>query len=675
MRFQLLGPLSVTDGRDVVMLPPSKPTALLAALLVRPGSVVSTDRLRDIVWGEEHPTTAKTALQSCVLRLRRLFAKYGIEDQAVVAVAGGYRIDADAETLDLLHFRRLVERAASSGTGSELYTLRSALALWQGGLLSNVPSDLLHRDEVPRLAEERLRVLERVCDIELEHDRCREALVDLWEVTRVYPAHERFAEQLIVALYRTGRQTEALAEYRRIKGHLRERLGVDPRAELQRLELAILRGEDLGRVEAARRPEALTTAPSAAVPSLSPPPPASAGSGSAPAEQDATPPAQDMRGPRDPHSRRGPRDSRRPQGPSDSAEPGVHGAPPPHPPIPTVPGFTGREHEVDSLVSLLTTERPGAGPERAPLAVLSGAPGIGKTALALHVAHLVSGHFPDGCLLVPLTRPDGSPRPAEEAAAELRHALRVRPGAGRGRVLLVLDDVVHPDQVRPLLTAYACGAAIVTSRMGLAALVATHGGTVHRLGALDPEQSQALLTAVLGRDRMAAEPTAAIPLATACGHHPLALRIAAARLLTRPRLRLADYADWLRHDPVGRLSLADDPRMSVPQRLDEALRRLPPALAEAHLRLASSPHDPLTTARAAGLLGLPEDAAEQVIEDLLDAGLLEEGQPGAFWTHDLLRAHARRAAGSSAGHAPALLRPPRHGEFPQLDGSRPAAMR
>ncbi|MFF3838938.1 BTAD domain-containing putative transcriptional regulator [Streptomyces sp. NPDC001930] len=632
MRFQLLGPLSVTDGREVVMLPPSKPTALLAALLIRPGAIVSTDRLRDIVWGEEHPTTAKTALQSCVLRLRRLFAKYGIEHQAVVAVAGGYRIDADAETLDLLHFRRLVEQAAAPGNDSELYTLRSALALWQGGLLSNVPSDLLHRDEVPRLAEERLRVLERVCDIELEHGRCREALVDLWEVTRVYPAHERFAEQLIEALYRTGRQTEALAEYRRIKGHLRERLGVDPRAELQRLELAILRGEDLGGVEVARRQ-------------------------TAPTERTAPPGAED------------------PQASPAPAERAALTTQVPPPPIPSVPGFTGREHEVASLVRLLTTERPDGDTGRAPFAVLSGAPGIGKTALALHVAHLVSRHFPDGCLLVSLTRPDGSPRPAEEAADELRRALPAGPGTGRGRSLLVLDDVVHPDQVRPLLTAYACGAAIVTSRMGLAALVATHGGTVHRLGALDPEQSQALLTAVLGRERIAAEPTAALPLATACGHHPLALRIAAARLLTRPRLRLADYADWLRHDPVGRLSLADDPRMSVPQRLDEALKRLPPALAEAHLRLAASPHDPLTASGAAGLLDLPEETAEQVIERLLDAGLLEEGQPGAFWTHDLLRAHARRAAGSSVGHAPALLRPPRNGEFPQLDGSRPAALR
>ncbi|GHF99264.1 BTAD domain-containing putative transcriptional regulator [Streptomyces zaomyceticus] len=657
MRFQLLGPLSVTDGRDVVVLPPSKPTALLAALLLRPGAVVSADRLRDVVWGEEHPTTAKTALQSCVLRLRRLFAKYGIENQAVVAVAGGYRIDADAETLDLLHFRRLVERSAAADEESELYALRSALALWQGSLLSNVPSDLLHRDEVPRLAEERLRVLERLCDIELEHDRCREALVDLWEVTRVYPAHERFAEQLIVALYRTGRQTEALAEYRRIKGHLRERLGVDPRAELQRLELAILRGEDLGPAGGARGGRG---APGrvVSVPAASPVAPAPAAVPPSPAPL-PTPPNRTV------------------PAPAPSAVALAPVTPPAPAPgswtLPTVPGFTGREQEVSSLVELLTTCDTGVSSERAPFAVLSGAPGIGKTALALHVAHLVSAHFPDGCALVPLTHPDGTPRGAEEAADELRRALPAGPGTGR--VLLVLDDVVHPDQVRPLLTAYACGAAIVTSRMGLAALVATHGGTVHRLGALDPEQSQALLTTVLGRERVAAEPGAALPLATACGHHPLALRIAAARLLTRPRLRLADYAGWLRHDPVGRLSLADDPLMSVPQRLDEALKRLPPALAEAHLRLSASPHEPLTAARGAAVLGLPEESAEQVIERLLDAGFLEEDQPGAFWTHDLLRAHARRTAGSPSGHAPALLRPPRHGEFPQRDGTRPAALR
>ncbi|MFI9491995.1 BTAD domain-containing putative transcriptional regulator [Streptomyces halstedii] len=640
MRFQLLGPLSITDGRDVVVLPPSKPTALLAALLIRPGSVVSTDHLRGVVWGEEQPTTAKAALQSCVLRLRRIFAKYGIEDQAVVAVAGGYRVQADTETLDLLHFRQLVDRAGTSGEEAELYTLRAALALWQGPLLANVPSDLLHRDEVPRLAEERLRVLERVCDIELEHGRSRETLVDLWEVTRVYPAHERFAEQLMLALYRTGRQTEALAEYRRIKEHLREELGVDPRAELQRLELAILRGNDLGAVDTGRAPVPFALRG------------AHPGTG--------TPTVQ------------------------EHAETAHHERPasPTTAPLPTVPGFTGRVDEVEALTDVLTARQAdahspsahGAGAwGRSPVAVISGAPGIGKTALALHVAHLVRGHYPGGCLLLPLTRPDGTPLAAGEALGALREASAGQPGAGPA--LLVLDDAVHPDQVRPLLAANARGAAIVTSRMGLAALVATHGGTVHRLGALEPGESHALLTAVVGRERIGAEPSAALLLASVCGHHPLALRIAAARLLTRPRLRLADCADWLRRDLPARLSLADDPRMSVPLTLDEALERLPPALAEAHLRLGSTPHDVLTTGRAAAVLGIAEETAEEVMERLLDAGLLEEGRPGAFWMHDLLRAHARRATALPPGPVPDPAHPAWREQIPPVGRTSPAALR
>ncbi|MFF2728925.1 BTAD domain-containing putative transcriptional regulator [Streptomyces sp. NPDC058008] len=631
MRFQLLGPLSITDGRDIVVLPPSKPTALLAALLIRPGSVVSTEHLRDVVWGEDQPATAKAALQSCVLRLRRIFAKYGIEDQAVVAVAGGYRMSAGPETLDLLHFRQLVESAGTSGDDSGLYTLRRALALWQGPLLANVPSDLLHRDEVPRLAEERLRVLERVCDIELEHGRCRETLVDLWEVTRVYPGHERFAEQLMLALYRTGRQTEALAEYRRVKTYLRDELGVDPRAGLQRLELAILRGDDLGGPAAGRA--SVTLAP---LPDAGPGGPASE-DGPAPGAEDTAPGS----------------------GWPDEATAGTA-------PLPTVPCFTGRAREVASLVALLTADQESG---RAPVAVLSGAPGIGKTALALHTAHTVAAHYPGGCVLLPLTRPDGTALPVREATERLRRSLPP-PATGRGRTLLILDDVVHPDQVRALLTANAGGAAIVTSRMGLAALVATHGGLVHRLGAMEPGESYDLLTAVLGRERVEAEPAAAHLLATVCGRHPLALRIAAARLLTRPRLPLADCADWLRRDLPGRLTLADDPRMSVPLTLDEALERLPPALAEAHLRLGATAPDPLTTGRAADALGIPEETAEEVMERLLDAGLLEEGRPGAFWMHDLLRAHARRATAPRPGHASALLRPPRREEIPSAAALR-----
>ncbi|MFF4822804.1 BTAD domain-containing putative transcriptional regulator [Streptomyces sp. NPDC001312] len=614
MRFQLLGPLSITDERDVVVLPPSKPTSLLAALLVRPGEVVPTDRLRQAVWGEEQPATAKAALQSCVLRLRRLFAKYDIEEQSVVAVAGGYRLPADGDTLDLLHFRGLVSRAAGAGE-SELPLLRTALGLWRGPLLANVPSALIHRDEVPRLVEERLRVLERVCEIQLARGRCREVLVDLWEATRTHPEHEGFAAQLMRALYRVGRQIEALAEYRRIKTHLRDELGVDPGAELQSLELAILRGAEPRGPAVEATPLALTPhgAPAAGASTADDP---AARHGRTAAAGPATPGG-----------------GRLSPGPAD----------PPGPRLPHVPGFTGRTREAAHLVSHLSGGgRSDGRADAAPvIAVISGGPGMGKTALALHAAQLVADRYPAGGVLLRLTGPDGRPRSADEAAAELRS--RLPAGASRGSCLVILDDVVHPDQARGLLDVSGCDAVVVTSRLGLAALVATHGPAVLQLGALSPQESHALLTAVLGHERVAAEATAARTLTDTCGHVPLALRIVAARLLTRPKLRLADYAAWVRRDLPARLALPDDPRMSVPLSLDGALDRLPAPLADAHLRLARL-KGKITGPAAAAALSVPETHAEELLERLLDTGLLDEEQPGALRMNTLFRAHALRRA-------------------------------
>ena len=242
-RFTVLGLLAIADSTEVAVLQPSKPAALLAALLVRPNAVVSAESLQRVIWGEETPATAKAALQTCVLRLRRLFGKYGISGNTIEAVPGGYRMAADAQTLDLLHFRSLLGRASGApDLAGELDLLREALALWQLPVLTNVHSDALHLDEVPRLTEEWLRTAERIFDIELALGRCREALAELRPVAHAHPLHERFWEQLIEALHRTGRRAEALAEYRRVKQHLLTELGVDPGPALRRLELDILRG-------------------------------------------------------------------------------------------------------------------------------------------------------------------------------------------------------------------------------------------------------------------------------------------------------------------------------------------------------------------------------------------------------------------------------------------------
>jgi SARP family transcriptional regulator, regulator of embCAB operon len=256
-RFLLLGPVGLTDGRESIVLQPSKPASLLAALLLHPNSVVSAEFLQRVVWGEGRTGIARSALHTCVQRLRQLFAKYGLSGTLIDSVSGGYRITADATTLDLIAFRDLLRQADEArDPESELRLLRAALTLWHGPVLANVHSDTLHREVVPRLAEERLRAVERVFDIELSLGRYRQVISELWPTARAHPTHERLWAQLIEALHRTGRRADALTEYRTVKEYLRAELGVDPGPALRRLEMAVLRGEELA-VEPARTVHAL----------------------------------------------------------------------------------------------------------------------------------------------------------------------------------------------------------------------------------------------------------------------------------------------------------------------------------------------------------------------------------------------------------------------------------
>ncbi|MEU9375494.1 AfsR/SARP family transcriptional regulator [Streptomyces sp. NPDC048255] len=550
---------------------------------------MSTDYLLRAVWDEEPPATARAALQTCVLRLRRLFAKYGISATTIEAVPGGYRMHNDTSTLDLVLFRSLVTRAKEAGAlaserPEELYRLREALSLWHGTPLANVASRMLQRDAVPVLEQERLRVLERVCDLELAAGNCHQVLVDLYESARRHPVRERFTEQLIEALYRTGRQAEALAEYRTVRERLRDELGVDPGAGLRRLELAILRAEDLGSPPA--RALALTgraaTAQAPAAPAL-------------PTAHE--PPALPY---------------------------GLPSGPPPHGArLLPVPGFAGRESDRTALAARLAAT---GGPR---LTVVSGAPGIGKSALAHQCAYEVQGAFPGGVFSVALARPDG-------AAVSTEEALRQLPGPGAGRRLVILDDAAGAGQVLALLPATGDASVLVTSRRGLAAVVATHGGTVHRLDVLGPAEAYGLLAGLVGEERIGAEAPAAARLARVCGHFPLALRIAAGRLLTRPGLSVADCAAWLAQEPPARLALAEDPRLSVPEVFGQALDALGPESRAAFLRLgALDPLAPLTEAGGAG-----------VLEQLVDAGLLEDGPPTTpYRMHDFLRIYARWFSG------------------------------
>ncbi|MEV0279241.1 BTAD domain-containing putative transcriptional regulator [Streptomyces sp. NPDC050610] len=574
--------MSISDGESTVALPPSKPTTLLAAMLLRPGAVVSTEFLQRAVWGENPPATAKATLHTYVMRLRRLFAKFGISNDAIETMPGGYRLPVDGDTLDLARFRELLrssERAEAPEDESRL--LAEALALWEGPPISNVQSEVLHRDEVPALREEWLRAAERRFDVELSLGRCRQALPELRSVARAHPGHERFWERLIEALYRTGRQSDALAEYRTVKEYLSTELGVDPGPSLRRLEMTILRGESMGSdaPEAPAAPEAARGA-------------------------DLVPPY----------------------------DPGLA--------LPAdLPDFTGRERESAELVEQLTADRGGPA-----LAVVSGPPGIGKTAFAVHIAQQVREAFPDGQYFVRVGPEDGD-GDAAGAAGGARPPAGADRGDGERRTLVVFDDVYSMEQIQAALPTAKGSAAVITSRMSLAGLAASRGAGVYRLGALAADESRALLSSVLGHRRVAAEPGPTDELADLCGHFPLSLRIAATRLLLRPRHQIADDVEWLRDDPVGRLSVVGTPAMSLAQTFGTFLGRLSLPAIRACQTLGNSPQQRLSLDECAAALRLSRVDASAVLDQLIDASLLEGDAPGQYRMPALLRAFVRRDAG------------------------------
>lgn len=568
VRFSVLGLMTLSQGDDTLVLPSSKPTMLLAALLLRPNETVSAEYLQCIVWGDEPPASARATLQTYVLRLRRIFANHGIADDVIRTVPGGYQLPVTEQTLDLVRFRGLLSAAERShDLETELGLLVEALALWQGPPLGNIRSEVLHRDEVPVLKEEWLRTTERRFDIELELGRCRQALAELRLVARAHPGHERFWEQLIEALYRTGRQSDALAAYRTVRSYLDSELGVDPGPSLQGLELAILRGAELGPAPSGQ----LTALVSAA-------------------------------------------DRRSCPLPGDLCD------------------FTGRAQESAELADLLTADRPGPA-----IAVVTGLPGTGKTALAVHVAHLVADHFPDGRYFISMGSAENAP--FEPEAGEILARLAATGAAERS--LLVLDDVRDLEQIQRLLPSGRGSAVLITSRMSMAGLTATRGATLHQLGAWGPEESRAMLGAMIGRPRMAAEPAEAAELAELCGHVPAALRIAAARLLLRPRQPIGAQVAWLRDDPARRLAVPGDSGMSVHRMLREFFDRLDPRLTPLAASIARRPGARISVRECAEALRLGPGEALSVLDELVSVNLLEVDAQGVHQLPDLIRSFLR----------------------------------
>lgn len=245
MDFRLLGPLEVRSQRRALPLGGPKQRAVLAMLLLHAGEVVSTDRLVDELWGERPPKTVEAYIQNCISRLRSVLGRDAIETRPP-----GYLLRADPGDIDAVRFERALEAARGLDAPERAAALREALGLWRGAPLADLSFETFAQGEIARLEELRLTALEVRLDAELELGRHADVLPELAALANRYPARERLRALQMLALYRSGRQREALRAYQEARRELVEELGLEPGEELRSLERLIIAHDPSLGVEA-----------------------------------------------------------------------------------------------------------------------------------------------------------------------------------------------------------------------------------------------------------------------------------------------------------------------------------------------------------------------------------------------------------------------------------------
>ncbi|MGW1784640.1 BTAD domain-containing putative transcriptional regulator [Streptomyces sp. NPDC002143] len=629
--FGLLGPLSVRhDGCELELGSPLQ-RAVLVRLLLGEGRQCGLDHLIDALW-EEPPGNAVRSVQTYVYRIR---LSLGEERSRLETTQGGYQLDIPEQTVDALRFERLVregeELRAARQTGPALRAFDAALALWSGEPLSGIPGPYAQRHR-RRFVELRLnaQVARLECADELgEHARVATELISL---IADHPLREDLYALRMRALYRAGRAAEALAVYAAARATMVAELGMDPGPELRELQARILSGvaePDPDPVESrpgGHRADATTSA------GASGDTPAPSGGQGQRLESGA--------------AHRVDRSAT-----TTRAEEVPAGVRPQQ--LPPVPGdFVGRERLRERLRLAL---RPSG--EAVALAVLSGIGGVGKTALALRVAHGIRGDYPDGQLHVDL-RGDGG-QPADPAdvlvdfllalgmpAAEIPATPTARAGAYRSltadrRTLVLLDNASDTAQVTPLLPGTPGNAALITTRHRS---LVPPGATRFEVPVPDQQEAVDMLGRFTGDAEIVAAPELALELVHACGQLPLALRIIGARAAARPGRGLGAQLLRLRAEE-HQLDELRAGGMSVEATFQVGYRALAPARARAMRLCALLDAADFPVAVAAVLLDQPEQETEEQLEHLVEAGLLEPHSADRYRFHDLVRAFAARRAG------------------------------
>ena len=583
------------DGGEMLPVSGLRRKAVLATLALHAGQVVGTGRLVDAVWGETAPAALNT-LQSHVSYLRTVLGK-----GAIVARAPGYLLDLGDDGTDVLLAERLLRQGAQSADPARAAAdLREALALWRGRPLADLAGLAWLEQQAGRLELLREQIRHALSDARLAAGEHRQLVPELEQAAADHPLDEQVHAQLMTALYRSGRQADALAVYQRLRSTLAEELGLAPGPALRDLETAILRQD---------------------------------------ASLDASAPVASLR----------------------SAAPPASGVPVPAQLPPPVAGFAGRDAELARLDAIGDSQPDET--SAVTIAVITGTAGVGKTALAVTWAHQVATRFPGGQLYVDLRGfdPAGHALDPGQALRGFFEALAVpqeripqalddqvalyRSLLAGQRVLVLLDNARDAAQVRPLLPGSPGCLAIVTSRNHLTGLIAGHGAYPLGLDLLTPAGARELLAGRVGAGRASREPDAVDEIIDGCARLPLALTIAAARAATSPGFPLAVFAADLREAGHALDQFdGDDEATDIRAVFSWSYRALSPDTARMFRLLGLHPGPDMTAAAAASLAGIAADRAGALQAELTRGHLLSERRRGRYAFHDLLRAYATEQA-------------------------------
>jgi DNA-binding SARP family transcriptional activator/tetratricopeptide (TPR) repeat protein len=599
MGLKLLGPLELVVDRQLLDFGGPRQRVVLSMLALNANRVTPVDQLIDAVWGSSPPLTARGQIQICISGLRKVFGEQG-QPGAIRTRPPGYLLEISPDELDSEEFARLVNSARAEAEGGQTVeaaeTLRNALALWRGPALAGIDSDLVRRGAA-LLEDHRLAAIEERIRLDLANGRHEELSGELAALISEFPLRERLYEFLMLALYRSGRQAEALEVSRRARNTLIEELGIEPGQKLQDLATSIL-----------NRDTALELRPISA-------------------EQSST------------------------NGQAHAADQPVY----PRQLPASIADFTGRETHIAEIMSVLCGEPgPVADPYAMRIVAISGKGGVGKSCLAIRAAHALSDQFPDGHLYADLGGPNGMDRTPMVLARFLRalgvlgknvpddrqeRAEMYRTRIAGKRMLIVLDDVTSEQQVMPLLPGTSGCAVIATSRMRLT----LPGARLIDAEVFDAEHSMELLARIVGEDRLNAEETSAVQLIELCGGLPLALRIAGAKLASKPHWRIAALVRRLA-DEVRGLDEFSHHGLELRSSIGLTYRTLSSESKRLFRLFALIQAPDFPTWTAAALLDTDVLDAEIALESLVDAQLVDTieypGERIRYRFHNLIRAYA-----------------------------------